>query len=393
MNVEKLSSNINDLLDAIKSKDSETRTKAAELLGSQNDARAVDALIKALKDRTVQVRIAAASALRHFKNEKVAKALVQALDDHNEKVAEEAVNSLVELGHLSIQAIEPLFGKKATATAQAKRHAVTVLGKISGNYSNTILRRVLDDGQLGESAARYLVARSETDPIAILSKTEEKVQLRLAAAEILGEEGNEQAIDALLLAIRTPSNPHVLRVACIRILKRHKKKQFVIPLISILVDGSESVDIKTAVIDALTTLGNKRTVEPLIELLSSPNLASRVKVAIIHALAILGDNSSIKPILPFLECPDPSIRERTAYTLGVLKAIEAIEPLGKALQDNYCYKRREIQRAGLRIMDEWEKLEYPVRVTAANALKAIGTPRAIQLLEQNKKYLEIEIIY
>ena len=152
----------------------------------------------------------------------------------------------------------------------------------------------------------------------------------------------------------------MLRIACVRILGHLKKKQTIAPLISILLEESES---------------------------------EKVKIAIINVLATLGDNRTVLSLLPILESPDASLREITAYALGEIKAVEAVENLGKALKDSHCYEKWEIQRAGAQIMDEWKVKVYPVRKAAAKALKAIGTPRAMQLLEQNKEYLESEISY
>jgi len=88
---------IEGLIKALKDKDEDVGTNAAEALGEIGDARAVEPLIQALKDEHEDVRGEAADALGEIGDARAVEPLIQALKDEHEDVRGEAADALDKL--------------------------------------------------------------------------------------------------------------------------------------------------------------------------------------------------------------------------------------------------------------------------------------------------------
>jgi hypothetical protein len=95
-----------ELLNALKSRDGETRESAAYALADLGDNKAVEPLIKSLDDENPWVREGAAHALAELGDKRAVDPLIKSLSDENPWVRESAVRALGELR--DEQAVESL---------------------------------------------------------------------------------------------------------------------------------------------------------------------------------------------------------------------------------------------------------------------------------------------
>ncbi len=127
------------------------------------------------------------------------------------------------------------------------------------------------------------------------------------------------------------------------------------PLVKALTDYHYPV--RYHAVRALRRLKDPRAVPALIRALDSPE--SGIAIAAVEALAATGDARAVQPLISLLQTSNEEpLRLATIRALGRLKADEAVEPLSEILN-----RRR-----------------YSEILAATEALKAIGSPRAIPAL-------------
>jgi HEAT repeat protein len=152
---------------------SNVRGRAAEILGTIGDARAVEFLCRALTDRAVAVRAAAAEALGRIGDERAIDPLRHATEDADETVRVRASIALQQFGAEGFKKslIASLKVKNPSARAAAAR-------------------------QLGQLKAPDAVL-----PLCAALKDKD-IEVRVAAAEALGNIGDDRAVQPLIDALR-----------------------------------------------------------------------------------------------------------------------------------------------------------------------------------------------
>lgn len=116
-----------------------------------------------------------------------------------------------------------------------------------------------------------------------------------------------------------------------------------------------------AVIEAAYALGlegNKTAVVPLVMLFNDPRTAIKVRLAVAEALLKLESAPVEVALLGALRSDEWRVRRNAAAILGKLRAVWAVEPLSKLLEDKHDVTRK----------------------TALAALRNIGTPEALEAL-------------
>lgn len=131
-----------------------------------------------------------------------------------------------------------------------------------------------------------------------------------------------------------------IRIAAAEALAPLKDLLAVEPLVGLLKDGN--ADVRRASIAALAARGGGRVVEPLVTALKDPDPDVRAAVAKAVYRRLMTD-------------PDQDTRRATASALGRIRAIDAVEPLVKAVMDS----------------------DEDVRLAAIRALQAIGEVQAV----------------
>ena len=409
--------------------DSDLRIPIAYALAALGDRRAVEPLIALLRDEHKDVRRSAADALGALGDLQAVKPLIALLRD--EDVREAAAEAIIALGDPS--AVEPLFalfqdedededvrGEAAwvlgalgdpsvfewalallDALSRDERGAdsddwfagLNVLGALealirSGSVEAHLALLTHEDEGVRESAAipgfRDLGDLGGAAPLIALLVHEEP-DVRLGAAEALGELGDPKAVGPLL-ALLQDEDGHVRREAA-EALGALGDPSAVEPLITLLRDEDEDVRRKAA--EALGELGDPSAVEPLLALLQDEDGHVRREAA--EALGALGDPSAVEPLITLLRDEDEDVRWRAAEALGELGDPKAVGPLLALLQDEDGHVRREAAEAlgalgdpsavepllGL-LRDEHE--DEHLRMAAASALQALGGSGSVEAL-------------
>jgi HEAT repeat protein len=202
----------------LRDRDWRVRRHAAWALGELESPRGVRPLLECLEDESAEVRHVSAWALGEIKHHLAIRPLIERLHDHDPLVREMAVLALGELGHPS--AVAPLM--EALQQHGALLEPVyRALGKIKGEQAHSLrhtleqelgLRQQDDEifiGGLVMVRARQVAPSLPSLAAAVRS---DDPSLRRLAAEWLGLQGNERAVDLLLGALRDPE-PSVRTVA------------------------------------------------------------------------------------------------------------------------------------------------------------------------------------
>ena len=195
-----------------------------------------------------------------------------------------------------------------------------------------------------ESAAKMLGNVGDeraVDPL-IQTLSDDIPDVRQAAAEALGRLGDKRAVDPLIEALS--DDAPAVRKSAAEALGRLEDKRAVDPLIEGLSDDTPSVQGTTA--EALGRLGDKRAFDPLIEALSDNN--ADVREAAAEALGRLGDKRAVDPLIEALSDRLPTVRKAAVEALGQLGDKRAIDPLVKNLSDNYPSGVLDAARAALK---------------------------------------------
>ncbi len=373
---------VEPLIAALKDSDWRVRENVAEALGKLGDAPAVEPLIAALKDSVSFVRESAVKALGELGVQLVdtvprawmVEPLIAALKDSDKDVRENAAEALGKLG--DVRAVEPLIAALKDSDTQVRKSAAKALGELGdaravepliaalkGNYSSVRKNVAEALGRLGD-------ARVAEPLIAALNDSDSLVQEK--AAEALGRLGGS-AVE---------------------------------PLIAALKDSDWRVQIKVA--EVLGKLGDVRAVEPLFIALHSDGVWWWAA----EALGMLGE-SAVEPLIAALKDSGWRMREKAAYALGRLvvqpedaalcaravealiaalkdsdkdvreNAAEALGRLGTQLEDT-TLRARVVEPLVAALQDYYEdsKGEYPVRQAAAQALRRIGTSKALAAVRE-----------
>lgn len=167
------------LLVAVKSPDAYTRASAVTALGGIAAPAAQSAALAALKDKDANVRVAAATTLRQRPSPGSTEALIAAFDDPDGRVSDAAAETLTAIGK---PAIPRLVASLDMSTNPARAY-----------YANRALHLLASD-----SVGPLIQALRNPDP-----------DVAAAAARILGDLGNAQAVGPLRTAAASSTSPEV----------------------------------------------------------------------------------------------------------------------------------------------------------------------------------------
>ncbi len=381
-------------LEALHDQDSVVRERAAEALGYLDDARAIASLIALLADPNTQVRRRAVWALACAGDESAVPALAQALTDSDVQVRQYAAGALGRIGGAA--AVDRLLEALARPepNARVRERLVEALGHIGdpravpglltalreSNYLTYIvtLRRAITTAleRIGQPAA----------PAMIKTLTDENPRAAAAAADVLGQLAAQftdpclrlQAIQALVEALRH-DEPYVRRAA-IRALGR-------------AAPGIGDEDMQAQVVQALLDLLQEGPLEPPAPptiMLWTPQGPIRsdarevpssdtgldLRSDAIEALGSLHDPRAVPVLIEAAQDADSDVRRAAVLALGQIgarrpaEAGQIIPALAARLSDAAA---RPFSREA-RLCD-----------LAAEALRAIGTPEALEALAAGRQ--------
>lgn len=149
--------------------------------------------------------------------------------------------------------------------------------------------------------------------------------------------------DALVEALRAAREEIPRAVLCDALGFRHEKSA-VGDLIACLED--ESPRVRSSAADALAKIGDPAAGQALMARFELPDPDLGVRRMLLSALGAVGHRPAIPLLIRWLGNPDPSQRGAAAWSLGAMRAEEALTALEEALRvERIAYPRQRISEA------------------------------------------------
>ncbi|MBD3181400.1 hypothetical protein GF312_03850 [Candidatus Poribacteria bacterium] len=443
------------LIEALKDEDAVTRANAAASLGTINDKRATKPLMSIVMDKKERekIRDSAITSLGTLKDTEALGLLVKILIDEYEKdgIRKTAATALrtMENSWPSEALVGLLKGEIVTGILMPEKGTVTKWNEEEGSddlVSNVTVLAETSTGQQvkapskGELVKIYVKAGEEAEAnelIGLVSyedreiEQEERSSIRSAAALALGKVKGENALSALMRAVRKDKSAAVrknaatalyeldnadARSALVKTLKDDDsgivRSEAASALgrgtlkstdsVDVLIDTMRNDKYESARVMATWSLGeiaNKNAVDDLIDVIvegkdDEPEADAVVNQAITALDKIAGP--AVQPLIDVLNNPeiDAVPKGKVAKTLGLIASADATEALNSALEDESVVVRSEAAKSlGLitdrRAVDNLVELlgnedEWvTVRANAAEALGKIKDERGIMPLIQS----------
>jgi HEAT repeat protein len=312
---------IQPLINALQSEHSRIRKGATVALGMLEDKAAVDPLMELLKkEEDQQVRENAVMALGMLGDKKAVDIMIQLLEDENKNIRKNAITSLGVFKDK--KAVKPLSKILDTEEdVNIRRLIVVTIGEIGDVTGVDALVGALKDSDetIRENAARYLIRIGKPaieKLISVLKDKDTDPIVKKHAVTIVGKvskKGDKRVLNVMLAALED-ENDEVRRNAAI-ILGRIGDKTVVNGLIKALGDKSESVQKNAA--ESIARIG-KPAVKPLIAALSSKD--EDIRGYSIYALGRIGDKRCVRYLKKIaLTDKDEKVREAAKKVLKLRK--------------------------------------------------------------------------
>jgi HEAT repeat protein len=311
----------------------ENRQVYARDLGDSKDPRAVEPLIQALNDTNSQVREEAARSLGKLNDSRAVEPLIQALKDNNSDIRTNAAEALGKIK-------DP---KAEEALGAYQINKVNVLVE-QGEATTEDVEKYIQDLKDENSTVREIAAldlrlikdpdHRSVEPL-IEALNDKEIQVRLRAADTLGEIGDARAVDPLIRSLKEDSNS-LVKGSAARALGTIGDVKAVEPLIdSLNIKSTHSdCDLSEDIAIALGRIRDRRAVDPLIKCLQDyRNGFEFLRRAAAEALGKIGDKRAVEPLIEALKDGCPSVRSYTAWALGEIEDKKATDPLINALRD------------------------------------------------------------
>lgn len=305
--------------------------KAVSALGSEAN---IDDVMGLLGENSASIRREAALTLgRLGKSASATEALLRVLFDENPTVQSAAVNSIAR-----------------TYTPDQRREVVNELKRILIRGDDSVAVAAASTlGNIGELSAEPNLRR-------VLQNKRNSIELRIAAAEAMGQLKSQRSVKALIDASR--SETPGLRGAAVTALGRIKGEDAISALLERLDDedlyvrtaaqealigfkpsveglidtlAHESPQVRMAAISKAEEYPNKNFVGPLISKLNDSD--SAVREASIRTLMAYQDDWIIEEVSVAMTSPDPSTRGGSALILGGIEHPDALNALIIGMQD------------------------------------------------------------
>ena len=313
--------------------DPEVRAEAVEMLGKVGGKRAVASLIKALRDPDTMYE--AAEALGKIGDVRAVKPLIETLAD----VPEGEVWSYGRaLGKIGEPAVEPLIQFLVSARGQAQMAAADALGEIGDQ-------------------------RAVEPLIALLERGSDN------AATALAEIGDPRAIQHVVNAMREGGDWACNAVAGFG--------AAAIPALIDALKSSDSEQRRHAAL-ALGQIGSPEATQPLLEGLNDKD--NTVRVEAIQSLDKIGETAAVTPLIGLLCDDDPEVVGTAAEALGSLGDSAAIEPLVHKLREGripigwQSEVARALDSLGWQPSDPEDEARYYIARSRWEEAAALGSP-------------------
>lgn len=372
----------------------------------------------ALKDRDADYRVLATRALDALSADGAGAvpALTEALQDEVPAVRAGAAQALGTIGGAARGAESALTVALEDKDAEVRMSAILAIGQITGTPSaDPLINALKDDSPRVREIATALLVKMGQPAIAGLSRLmqDEKAELRLMAATILGRIKHAEGVPALVAALddKDPAiadlaaqglaqtgdasiadiTPLLLdasvdkRWVATYILSAIGTARTATPLIAALNDRDERIrDLATG---ALSRVG-KDAVEPLTQAAKNENV--EVRLAAINALGGMARQDTIPVLHAALKDEDPIVRDAAVAALGNTGSAKAVPALTEAIQNKDVKVRADavqalvkLGRDSLEVLVEASKdKDWQVRRVATDGMGLLASPDAVPALNR-----------
>ena len=439
------------LIDALQDENEMVRMEVATALSECGSNNCVPSLIDRLQDRSVLVRAAAASALGHFDDTASISALVKVLKDRDWHVRAAAVQSLAMVtSRASDRAAvtEPLINTlRSDDYALVRDRAADALGYADDEKAmQALVQALVSDNRDVRFHAAQAIANAKAQsalPLLMEHRHDSNPEVREKIIDVFGKIGGNNQLPAIIEGTNDPDptvqlvaltalrrlhergggdvllqkiadvNPHV-RAAAARGLGDMGDKSVTPKLVPLLRD--ESSYVRSAAAEALGKLGDRTAIKPLMQLLagerpveenrtegglvigtgSATDFLTQMsqltevqqKTRAVEALGVLRAPEAVDSIVKFgLKAEDPVLRAVSAYSLGQIRDVRAVEPLQDAVRPYYAAAPVNldyvIDPGGAKVSDtlrRQKEKEARVRASVVWALGQIGDSTARETL-------------
>jgi HEAT repeat protein len=394
-----LADDVDSNITALKDADPSVRIRAIDSLAEIADLRALNPLIEALNDEDSSVRMQAVRALGEINDSRAIDPLsYTSVKDADYYVREEAKKvlqwSTIGGNRVDARSSGPIIGALTDADPDVRIRAAEALGQIKNAAAVDPLIVALNDGN--SDVRRYSSwALGEVndsraiDPLSYTSVKDADYYVREEAKKVLqwstigGNKVDSRSTESIIGAL-TDADPDV-RIRAAEALGQIKNAIAVDPLIVALND--ENSDVRRYSASALGEINDSKAIDPL-SYTSVKDADYYVREEAKAALlwnAIGGnkvDARSVGPIIGALADADQDVRIRAAEALGQIKNAIAVDPLIASLNDENSDVRLKAAWALGEINDSRavdslsrtsvEDADYYVREEAKNALERFG---------------------
>lgn len=295
--------------------DATTRRLAANALGRIGDVRAVIPLFNyfsriKFEDRQKEVALGPLRAIWRRNGESAIEPILNIFMSNSDK----------HIRYDALQCLEEMGWRPSNETEQAWSAFVFSASRPGSSWESVI--------ELGAAAVPVLKKALEH---------EKDLWVKERVIESLGKIDGEQAVDALILALKDSSSTAQLRAA--EALGKIRNPRAVEPLI-IALQSTDSLDFSFArsmIAEALGNIGDNRAVEPLLDAFNDEYWATIHNAS--EALIKIGDRQAVKTLIQILKGNENAVaREQAAKALGQFGDIEAVCQLIDSLKENGFYK-------------------------------------------------------
>ncbi|MGE0813816.1 MAG: HEAT repeat domain-containing protein [Vicinamibacterales bacterium] len=345
------------LIGALGDSEVDVRKNAAQALGNQEDARAVDALARTLQqDEDAGTRRTAGWALGQIEDSRAVPALSAALaKDADVEVRRTAAWALGQIE--SATAIDALTAAMKDADQEVRSQSVWALGQIEDARAVPALTAALGDAD---------------------------ARIRKMAVWALGQIEDRAAVPAVAAALKDADE--AVREQAVWALGQIEVPEAVDPLLTMANDSSAGT--RKQVAWALGQIESSRAVEPLTRMLQQ-DASADVRRQAAWALGQIEDAAAIPALGAALKDASPGVRRQAAWALGQIERRPAPPQLLEAVKDDDVEMRRTVvwalgqiedPNAAAALRGALADADRQVKTGALRALVALGDEAAYDAL-------------
>lgn len=241
----------------------------------------------ALESADASVRISAVHALGENRADASLILLGRMLNDPTGAVAEAAADVLVTRGKQALVIAEKILFHPESAAPfplETRKRALAIAGRMPCTESEVLLRRSLDDEEIGDLAAEYLVKNLNLEPCSVLKNESAHWRGRVTAAGQLAAAHNQDSLFLLYSQARNENNPITVRTACLHALSMRNSRNNAEPFLALLKDSACPQELRVEAALALAQNSDPAAVEVIRTYACDQGIPSPVRHACQHVL-------------------------------------------------------------------------------------------------------------